>query len=170
MQLTWKVLFCDSSRDHGTMGQLFSLIKRLPAAKKPKEDMHACTDALFTVLKGYIIAAACKELGIDMDTESIPSQEMKRWSYKQKLGFIVQLSMTVVEKYTLVSESILCQNVKESGDKKHDYARTLCHYASLALEFIDAWSEGDSTRVLRCWRIFCHIFQLGGEPSVPWKH
>ena len=102
MQLTWKVLFSDSSRDHGTLSQLFSLIKRLPAAKKPKEDMHACTDALFTVLKGYIVAAACRELKIDVDTEGIPSQEMKRWSYKQKLGFIVQLSMKIVEKYTLV--------------------------------------------------------------------
>ena len=89
MQLIWKLLFSDSSRDHGTLGQLFSLIKRLPAAKKPKEDMHACTDALFTVLKGYIVAAACQELGIDIDTESIPSHEMKRWSYKQKLSFIV---------------------------------------------------------------------------------
>ena len=119
MQLTWKVLFSDSSRDHGTLSQLFSLIKRLPAAKKPKEDMHACTDALFTVLKGYIVAAACRELKIDVDTEGIPSQEMKRWSYKQKIGFIVQLSMKTVEKYTLVGESILCQAVKESGDKKY---------------------------------------------------
>ena len=33
----------------------------------------------------------------------------------------------------------------ESGDKKHDYARTLCHYA---LEFTDAWSEGDGPRVV----------------------
>ena len=66
MQLTWKVLFSDSSRDHGTLSQLFSLIKRLPAAKKPKEDMHACTDALFTVLKGYIVAAACRKLKIDI--------------------------------------------------------------------------------------------------------
>ena len=127
MQLTWKVLFSDSSRDHGTLSQVFSLIKRLSAAKKPK-DMHVCTDALFTVLKGtLLIAAACREFKIDVDTEGIPSQEMKRWSYKQKLGFIVQQSMKIVEKYTLVGESILCQAVKESGDKKYDYSHTLCH-------------------------------------------
>ena len=157
------MLFGDSSRDHGTLGQLFSLIKRLPAAKKPKEDMHACTDALFTVLKGYIVAAACKELGIDVDTESIPSHELKTWDYKKKLGFIVALSMKVVEKYTLVSGSILCQAVEETGDKKYDYSRTLCHYACLALEFTDAWAEGDGMRVLRCWRIFLPHFSAGGR-------
>ena len=163
MQLIWKLLFSDSSHDHGTLGQLFSLIKRLPAAKKPKEDMHACTDALFTVLKGYIVAAACKELGIDIDTESIPSHEMKRWSYKQKLSFIVQLSMKIVEKYTLVDEAILCQAIKETGDKKYDYSRTLCHYACLALEFTDACDEGDGIRDIRCWRIFLPHFSAGGR-------
>ncbi|SMN12356.1 hypothetical protein SPBRAN_577 [uncultured Candidatus Thioglobus sp.] len=32
--------------------------------------MNACTDALFVVLKGYILAFACTELGIeDIDSE-----------------------------------------------------------------------------------------------------
>ena len=115
------------------------------SCKEPKEDMHACTDAMFTVLKGYIVAAACKELRIDVDTESIPSHELKTWDYKKKLGFIVALSMKVVEKYALVSGSILCQAVEETGDKKYDYSRTLCHYACLALEFTDAWTEGATT-------------------------
>ena len=44
---------------------------------------------------------------------------------------------------TLVTESIIKETVKETGDGKNNYARTLCHYASLALEFTDAWSEGD---------------------------
>ena len=124
--------------------------------------MHACTDALFTVLKGYIVAAACKELGIDVDTESIPSDEMKRWSYKQRLSFIVQLSMKVVEKYTLVGEAILCQAIKETGDKKYVHSRTLCQYACLALEFTDACDEGDGIRDIRCWRIFLPHFSAGG--------
>ena len=82
MQLIWKELFSDSSRDHGTRGQLCSLLKRLPATKKPKDDMHVCTDALFKAFKGYIVAAACKELGIDMNTESLDSEELKGWSYE----------------------------------------------------------------------------------------
>lgn len=125
--------------------------------------MHACTDALFTVFKGYIVAAACKELGIDMNTESLKSEELKSWSYKQKLAFIEQLSKKIVDECTLITESILCENVVESGDKKHDYAHILCHYASLALEFTDAWSEGDGPRVLRCWRVFLPHFMAGGR-------
>lgn len=41
------------------------VIKRLPAAKKPKKDMNACTDALFAVLKGHFLAFACQELDIE---------------------------------------------------------------------------------------------------------
>ena len=48
------------------------------------------------------------------------------------------VSMKVVEKYTLVSGSILCQAVEETGDKKYDYSRTLYHYACLVLKFTDA--------------------------------
>ena len=55
----------DSSSDQGTLAQLFTLIKRTPAANNPKKDMNACTDALFTVLKGHSLAYACKELGIE---------------------------------------------------------------------------------------------------------
>jgi hypothetical protein len=118
------------------------------------------------VLKGYIVAAACKELKIDIDTESIPSQEMERWSYMQKLGFIVQLSMTIVEKYTLVGDSILCQAVKESGDKKYDYSRTLCHYV---LEFTDCWDQGGGIRDVRCWYLFLPHFLLVVGPSTHWN-
>ena len=64
---------------------------------------------------------------------------------------------------TLVTESIIKETVKETGDGKNNYARTLCHYASLALEFTDAWSEGDSIRVLRCWRLFLPHFTAGGR-------
>ena len=95
--MTQLTLFSDSSCDHGTLGQLFSVIKHLPAIKKPKENMHACTDALFT---GSFLAAACKELGIEVETKTQYSLTRieKMWNYKRKLGFIVQVSMKVVEK------------------------------------------------------------------------
>ena len=70
--------------------------------------------------------------------------------------------MKIVEKYTLVDEAILCQAIKETGDKKYDYSRTLCHYACLALEFTDACDEGDGIRDIRCWRIFLPHFSAGG--------
>ncbi len=52
-----------------------------------------------------------------------------------------------------MSEAILGKTVEESGDGKYNYTRVLCHYAALVMEFLDGWSEGDGTRVLRCWKV-----------------
>ena len=70
--------------------------------------------------------------------------------------------MKVVENCTIIGDAILGSNMEESGDKKYDYARTFCHYAALALEFYDAWHEGDGIRILRCWRLFLpHFYESG---------
>ena len=71
-QIIRKKLFASSSRDHGTLGHFCSLLGRLPDAKKPKDNMNACTDIMFTVLKGHFIASACTKLGISKATD-IPS-------------------------------------------------------------------------------------------------
>ena len=60
-QIIWKKCYAASSRDHGTLGHFCSLLGRLPKVKKPKENMNACVDILFTVLKGHFIASACKK-------------------------------------------------------------------------------------------------------------
>lgn len=49
-QAIWKVMVTSSSRDHGTLWHLGSLLGRLPVAKDPKKDMNACTDLLIIVL------------------------------------------------------------------------------------------------------------------------
>ena len=70
--------------------------------------------------------------------------------------------MKVVENCTIVSGALLGKKITESGDCKYNYSRSLCHYASLALEFYDAWHEGDGNRIIRCWRIFLpHFFESG---------
>ena len=38
--------------------------------KKPKDNMNACTDILFTVLKGHFVAFACFKLAIDKSTDT----------------------------------------------------------------------------------------------------
>lgn len=164
LQVIWKKHFTDSSSDHGTLGQLFALLKRLPAAKNPKKEMNACTDALFTVLKGHFLAFACKELGLetldsDLDHPLLSSTSV---SNLEKQKFIVCLSMKVVENCTLIGDTLVGKKVKESGDMKYNYTRSLCHYASLALELYDAWHEADGNRVTRCWRILLpHFFESG---------
>ncbi len=58
------------------------------------------------------------------------------------------VAVKVVESFTIVSEAVLRLPLRV-----HNYARVLCHAASLAMEFTDAWSEGDRPRVLRCWKV-----------------
>ena len=124
--------------------------------------MNACTDALFTVLKGYFLAFACKELGIENVDSDLNHPVFKSTSTAEKQRFIVGLSMKVVENCTIISDTLLGKEVKESGDQKYNYTKSLCHYASLALEFHDAWHEGDGIRIIRCWRILLlHFFESG---------
>ena len=59
-------------------------------------------------------------------------------SYTEKRKFIVDLSTRVVEKCTIIGDAIMGKRWKSLGTKIYDYARTLCHYGSLALEFNDA--------------------------------
>ena len=60
----WQKLYKASQEDYGSISSLFARIGR-PKAKKPKDDMHACQDALLTVFKGHMVAAACKEIDIE---------------------------------------------------------------------------------------------------------
>lgn len=138
-------------------------MKRLPAAKKPKKDMNACTDALFAVLKGYWLAYACQELGIDnVDSNFEHPILAPSVSVQEKQRFLVGLSMKIVENCTIIGGALLGMEVTESMDQKYNYTRSLCHYASLALEFYDAWHEGDGNRIIRCWKFFLlHFFESG---------
>lgn len=51
----------------------------------------------------------------------------------------------------------------DTDDNVYNYARVLCHYGSLCLEFRDAWAEGDGERVIRCWKLFLPHFKATGR-------
>ena len=51
---------------------------------------------------------------------------------KQK--FIVGLSMRIVDNCSVIGDTLLARKINESDEHKYNYAQTLCHYASLALE------------------------------------
>jgi len=147
----------------GHWNSFCSLLGHLPSAKDPKKDMHACTDILLTVLKAHYITAACLILKID-DVDASPANfpELQRCSKKQCRDVINKLSAEVVERCSLIASAVVRKTVTESGDGVYNYARQFCHYASLALEFLDAWAEGDGIRVLRCWRVFLlHFHDCG---------
>ncbi len=98
--------------------------------------MHACFDALMTVFKGHLVAAACVEL--------------------QPLHLQLQcfdVATKIVEKFTIVSEAFRIVRIE-----------CTIMPASLAM---DAWSEGDGPRVLRCWKVL--LLMLVGERSMHWR-
>ena len=136
LQVTWKLLFKNSPRDHGSLGHLFTRLGQLPHVKVPKNDMHACQDALLTVFKGHIVAAACIELGIEESDASLPTSAPVGRSKDSDL--VSQVAERVVKKYTVVPEAILGELLDESKDAVYNYARLLCHFAALVYEFIDA--------------------------------
>ncbi len=110
--------------------------------------MNACTDILLTVLKGPCIAEACNLLQISQPDLMPPSfPHLKDLSAEAKKAFINKLSNQVVDRLTIVEEAVILESVPESSDGVYDYARVFCHHASLALEFLDAWREGDGERV-----------------------
>lgn len=123
-----------------TLTGLLTKLRRLSNAKVPKENMHACQDALLTVYNGHIIAKACMEFNI-MKPNETPS-------------IAINLAVKIADELTVISQAVLLKPVPESNDGVHNYARVLCHYASLVVEFVEGWREGDGERVPRCWRVF----------------
>lgn len=92
--------------------------------------MHACQDALLTVFKGHIVAAACSELQMEDPNDDIKEQ-----------------------KFTVIPEAYLGETIPSNRDGVHSYARILCHFASLVSLFVDACREGDGERVIRYWKL-----------------
>ncbi len=100
---------------------MFTQLRRLPAAKVPKNDMHACKDALLTIYNGHIVAKACEELEIKNPSEDpLPSTTVDLKKIATKLS----------------TNARLCRKpLEETGDGKYNYARYLCHYTALVSEF-----------------------------------
>ena len=57
----------------------------------------------------------------------------------------------MVEQCTLIEGTHTSEQVKETGDGEYNYARVLCHFGTLVMEFRDAWAEGDGDRIFQCW-------------------
>ena len=67
---------------------------------------------------------------------------------------------------SLIESSLTEDSRVDKQDGVYNYAKILCHYESLAMEFRDAWHEGDGERVLRCWKCFCLILSKQDAPST----
>lgn len=164
-EVAWKNLFLKSSGDHGTLAFFKAKLSRSSVPnKEPKKDVNASIDFLNTVVKGHWLACACDVLEIpDLDAHITLPPDLKKASPVEQLHFIETISEQVVERLTLVSAAFSRQPTQDDGDTAFNYARILCHYGSLVVEFRDAWAEGDGDRILQCWKLFMPHFQMAGS-------
>lgn len=149
----WKNLYGHSSRDHGTLGYFRSLLNRSTVTSDVKKAVDANLEFLDTVTKGHILASACRILGITkLDSElQLPPGIVP----EKQPGYVRRIASQVVEECTLIDAF---GEVAETNDHVYNYARVLCHYGTLVLEFRDAVKEGDGERVFRCWRVLLPHF------------
>lgn len=127
--------------------------------KNHLKNVNACLDFLLTVVKGHIIAVACSFLGIKtLDGDVSIPQKARHGKCEDKYAFVKSVATRVVDTCTVIDTALTGNDLAESGDGVNNYARTLCHYGALVMEFLDAWHEGDGERVYRCWRLFLPHF------------
>ena len=87
-----------SCKNHGTLGILLQYVN-WDACPTPEKDMKACTDALFTVLKGHYVACACKKsCGCRIPQ---PNVDLEGKSKTANFAFLAKLSLDVVNKFPL---------------------------------------------------------------------
>ena len=72
-----------------------------------------------------------------------------------------------MERCTLIEGAFFDEKVDNTKDAKYNYARVLCHYGTLLMEFLDSWGADDGDRDFRCWRLFLPHFHASGTPYKP---
>lgn len=140
-------------------------LNRITLTRDPKKQVDATIDFIYTVVKGHWIACACEVLGIrDVDGPIKFPAGIFAADLETKWKFVQDIARKVVDRLTLVESAFITPGeISDTTDTKYNYARVLCHYGSLVMEFRDAWAEGDGERVIRCWRLFLPHFQAAGR-------
>ncbi len=121
-------------------------------------------DFFLTVVKGHLVAAACDILGISSPDSplQLPSGIIKG-TLEQQSSFVTSISTKVVDRVSLIGVDWTKKQDYESGDGVYNYARVLCHFGGIVLEFYDAWAEGDGDRIYRCYRLLMPHFICYGH-------
>ena len=159
--MTWKALYGKSNRDHGTLCYFRTLLNSSTVTSDPKKAVDANLEFLDTVVKRHLVASACRALGITrLDAKLSFPQGIRDASPQLQLAYVNHLAAQVVEECTLID---ICGDVTDTDDHVYNYARVLCHYGALILEFRDACAEGDGERVHRCWRLLLPHFKASGR-------
>ena len=163
--MCWKTLYGKSASNHGTLRFFRNKLNRTSVSNDPKKEVDATIDFLYTVVKGHWIACACEILGItDIDGPVKFPPGLFTADLEKKREFVEEIATKVVERLTLVDSAFVTPGeISDSDDTCYNYARVLCHYGSLVMEFRDAWGVGQGERMVRCWRLFMPHFQNAGR-------
>ena len=158
--MIWKHTYRQCSKDHGTLGFFRSLLNRITVKDDPKKAVDATLEFVRTVVVGHLLSCACEILGITkLDSEIQLPPGVKKGSPEQQRQHITTIATQVVENCTLIEQAYTGDDIEDLGDHMYNYARVLCHFGALVLEFTDAWAEGDGERIYRCWRLFLPHFK-----------
>ena len=161
IQVVWKTLYGRSARDHGTLAYFRTILNRTSVKSDPKKAVDANLEFLSTVVKGHFLAAACKVLEIsDLESNVLLPQGIRKAPEQVRLGYIYSIAEQVVKECTLID---FFSDIVETDDHVYNYARVMCHYGALILDFQDACNEGDGERVFRCWRLLLPHFKAAGR-------
>ena len=153
-----------SASDHGTLGFFRCKLNRTTVNVDVKKDVNATLDFFLTVVKGHLLAVACEILGITkLDSKVNLPPNVKHGQESDKSQYIRNLASQVVGRCTLIDKAITGEVVTTTDDHKYNYARTLCHYGALIMEYLDTWEHADGKRSFRCWRLFLPHFHASGR-------
>ena len=109
-------------------------------------------------------------MGISSPNETPESlAAIKHSSPARQRQYIYGIARAVVAKFSVVEEALLLKAIPKAEDRVNNYARVLCHFGSIALEFTDAWQEGDGERICRCWRVFLLHFYKNRRTKYAWE-
>jgi hypothetical protein len=150
-----------SCGDYGTLSFFRNRLSRLAVSKDPKKNVNASLDFLDTVVTGHWLACACDVLGVSGLDDSLSLSP--KLTAKEKQAFLESVARQIVDRLSVVESSFLACGTDDTSDQVYNYARVLCHYGSLAMEFRDAWAEGDGERIVRCWKLIMPHFRASLE-------
>lgn len=121
-------------------------------------------DFLLTVVKGHFLACACKILGItSLNSQVALPPHIYKGTTDQQRAYITSIAKQVVHQCTLIGESFVNGIVCDSGDYVYNYAKVLCHYGALVMEFRDGWGTGDGEKMFTCWCLLLPHFLATGR-------
>ena len=72
-----------------------------------------------------------------LDADAQLLQTIKKGSQTQQFQYVNHIATEVVKKCTPLEQAYTDDDVDDLGDHVYNYARVLCHFGTLVLEFTD---------------------------------